>query len=217
MAAPQFNMVTTFIWWVIFLPIRVTAVVVAGYITLLLYYISKIETLGGREASILYLRQNVILPELKNEMPKVLSPAQYDYAYNHLVTYITDILSETVDTVFVTFGVDPSILQLATLVAMSASFRLSASLFIYATAALLFVSGLVYGRYKFHLEWKKSKVVEVSSTKFAIGWQSKVVLPMLLFVYMASPVPLYQAYAITLSLWSAFVGYTLSRSFTDHL
>ena len=217
MADKEKNMVTLFIWWLIMLPFKIVFTLIAGFLTIFMYYLTKIEDLGGKEESLRYIKDNLIVPELRNELPAILTPAQYEYAYNHFVTFIVDIFSNIIDEVFVAFGTDPSTLQLATLIAMSTAFRTSAAIFVYATAVVFFFSAMLYGRYKFHLEWKKSKVVEVSSTKFAIGWQSKVILPMITFIYIASPYPFYQGYAYFICGWAAIVGYHLARSFTDHL
>lgn len=210
------NVIRRLAHWLITLPIRYAFVVLGAYIILLLWNIWHIEDFSSREASVIALRDS-IKAEIVHEMPKVLTPAQYQFATTHLVSWITDVMADAVDELFVRMGSEPSTAQLAAFVAMQEAFRLTASMFIWMTAALMLVVGMCMGRYHFYLAWRQSKVVEVSSTWFAYVWQSRVLAPMMLFTYLASPWPAYRLYALCIIGWAGLSGYITARSFSDHI
>ncbi|RME80426.1 MAG: hypothetical protein D6771_09505 [Zetaproteobacteria bacterium] len=214
------NVVARFVKWLTRLPIDYALMIMGAIFVQVFYWaIYKVHAMPDPSSAV-ELARGYAKEELLRGLGSLLTPAQREFASNHIVQVILDAAAAISDSLYVWTEGNPQWTatgQITVIVSAVVAFRVAYSTLTWITALAVGWAMATLGRYHFHLTWMENRVPEASGTWFAVAWQSRRVLRWWAFIFFALPYGMYLIYPIITVSYFALVSYALARTMTDRL
>jgi len=219
-SSPNMNIASASFMWLVRQPIRAVIIFVAATIILTGVFWLQLDNYQTASDALFHIKNDIIKHEITHEIAAILTPAQQEFASNHLITFILSIGAELSDYMFIWFKADPDSMAAASLfvyAGLVVAIRASIVMYVMITAIPLSFCMIMWGRYYFNKVWAETQVADSSGTFFAAAWGTRAGIPWLVFIFLALPMTSYTLFTMVLLAWVSITGFIIGRTFTDHL
>jgi len=219
-SSPNMNIASASFVWLLRQPVRAALMFVMATCILTGVFWMQLDSYQTSNDALFHIKNDIIKYEITHEITTILTPAQQEFASNHLIAFILSIGAELSDQMFIWFSADPDSMAASSLFVYAAivvAIRSSIVIFVMITAFPLTLCMVLWGRYYFNKVWAETQIADSSGTYFAMAWGTRGGIPWLIFIFLALPMTSYSLFTVVLLSWLSITGFIGGRTFTDHL